>query len=258
MDSSLFKFFLFAIIVQCCYSAGADSTNNKSNSSTTILKDIIKEQQTVSDVEKQQKQRQHHQEQQEQQQQQQGPASYVDKTKNKKNSNLSPTFLQDIIKEQQTVSDFEKQEQQQHGPESYLDKVITSTSTKNSESEDHAKNSKMAPKKGAINEAAKLNINDVTTVAEVGKKINTQFRVKHFFDEYLVRKVVHFVGTYHLYKRITENFLLCKKGIQTAHSTSTQKSGLISGTFTGFKQSRRDKEEEEIKERKRKSCGSQG
>jgi hypothetical protein len=65
MKSSIFKFFLFAIIVQCFHSA--EVAKNNSNLSLQFLENIIREQQAESDLEKQQ------------QQQQRGPASYLDK-----------------------------------------------------------------------------------------------------------------------------------------------------------------------------------
>jgi hypothetical protein len=70
MDSSLFKFFLFAIIVQG-YQSVAEASKNNPNSSPTPLTNIIKEQQAESDLEKYQKQQQ--------QKQQGGAQSFLDK-----------------------------------------------------------------------------------------------------------------------------------------------------------------------------------
>jgi hypothetical protein len=66
MESTLFIIFFFAIIVQCCHSAG--TTKSNSNPSPKSLKDIINEQKAKSDVEKLE-------------QEQRGPASYLDKVK---------------------------------------------------------------------------------------------------------------------------------------------------------------------------------
>jgi hypothetical protein len=54
MDTSLFKFFLFAAIVQCFYSS--DTSKNNVNSSPPSLSAIIEEQQKESDLEKQEQQ----------------------------------------------------------------------------------------------------------------------------------------------------------------------------------------------------------
>jgi hypothetical protein len=52
MDSSLFKFFLIAIIVQFCHSS-SEAAKNNSNSSPPSLSNIMKEQKDESEREKQ-------------------------------------------------------------------------------------------------------------------------------------------------------------------------------------------------------------
>jgi hypothetical protein len=81
----------------------------------------------------------------------------------KSKSKSSPTFLKDIIKDQQAELDLEKhrKQQEQAGPASYLDKAMTSTAKVSGSGTTPKKVSKVSK------EAAKLNINEATTAVVV-------------------------------------------------------------------------------------------